>query len=164
MKKLVKLFRLYSEKSLVCCEKSLVYHINGYFKGGVCRSLSVSCLKEVELAFFNGELHILHIFVMLFQFIGYIHKLNINVGHIFFKSRYRLRRSYAGNNVLALCVYEIFSEYHLFACSGVSCKCNSRTGSIAHVSEYHHLYVNGSSPAVRNIVHSSVCKSSGVIP
>ena len=164
VKKLVKLFGLDSHKSLVRCKKSLVNHINGDLKGGIGRSLSVSCLKEVEFSFFDGELHILHIFIMLFELVGYVHKLNVNVGHILFQGSYRLRRSYAGNNVLALGVDKIFPEDGFLAGCGVSREGNARSGCVAHVSEYHHLYVYGCSPAVGDIVHPSVCEGSGVIP
>ena len=164
VQQLVKLFGFYSQQSLVCCNQTLVYHFNRDSQSRVCSSLTVSCLQEEQLAFFNGEFHILHIFIMLFQCVCDIHELIVNTGHIFLQLCNGVRCTNTGNYVLALCIYQIFTQHSLFACSSVSCEGNTCTRGITHIAEYHHLYVYGSTPAVRDIVHSSVNESTGIIP
>ena len=52
----------------------------------------------------------------------------------------------SGNNVFSLCVCQELSKESVLSCSRVSCKCNTCSTVISHVTECHHLYVNSSSP------------------
>ena len=76
----------------------------------------------------------------------------------------RHRRTYAGNNVLALCVGQKFAHQFLFAGCRISGECYTGTAVVAHVTECHHLYVNGSTPGIRDIVVAAVYVCSGVVP
>ena len=76
----------------------------------------------------------------------------------------RHRSTNACNNVFALCVDEEFAHELLFAGSGVTCEGNAGTGVVAHVTECHHLYVDGSTPGIRDIVVTAVNVCTGVVP
>ena len=76
----------------------------------------------------------------------------------------RLRSTNAGNNVFALRVHQELAEQLLIAGCRVTGKCNAGTGCIAHVAECHHLYVNGSTPGVRNIIITAVYVRTRVVP
>ena len=78
--------------------------------------------------------------------------------------RDRLRRSDTCNNILALCVHQIFAIKLLFACGGVSGESNACAAIVTHIAEYHCLYVDSGTPACRNIIHAAVYDRSWVIP
>ncbi len=66
---------------LLLCNHSLVYQITCNLKGRLCGSLAVSGLEHVKVPVLNGKLHILHVSVMVFQFVADIHKLSEHFGH-----------------------------------------------------------------------------------
>ena len=143
---------------------SLIHQIAGYFKSSLCGSFAVTGLEHIEFFVFNGELHILHITIMIF-------KNAANLGELFKSSRefvFHLgdlhRSTHAGNNILALSVYKELAHQLLFAGCGVAGKGNAGTAVITHVSESHHLHINGSAPGIRDIVIAAVHICTGVVP
>ena len=161
---LIQLFRIHFHQSFFFCQQTFVYHFYCDTQSSVSCSLTVSCLQEVQFAFFNCEFHILHVFVVVFQFICDFHKLCIYFRHIFCQFGDGLRSTNAGYNVFTLCVNQVFTQHSFFTSCRVSCESNTCTGCITHVTEYHHLYVNSGTPAVRDVVHSSVNECTRVIP
>ena len=113
MQKLVERFCLDPEYSLFLIDLALINKVACDLKGSLCRSLAVSCLKEVKITLFNGKLHILHIAVMILKLIGNLHEFCIALGKILFKLCDRLGSTDTGNNVLALCIDQILTEYTL---------------------------------------------------
>ena len=101
---------------------------------------------------------------MVFEGLGNVCELLIYLRHLVREVRDRLRRSDTGNNIFALRVHQIFAIQLLFACGGVSCESNARAAIVAHVAEYHGLYVNRRTPAGRDIVHAAINDCSRVIP
>ena len=89
---------------------ALVYEIDCDLESGRCGALAVAGLEHVELAALDGELHILHIAIVLFKnaadadefvidlFIGLTEVIDVLGG------------ADACNDVLALCVHQIFAE------------------------------------------------------
>ena len=120
--------------------------INRDLYSGRGRSLTVTRLEHIEFTVFDGILHILHIFIVLFKLISNIYELSVNLGHIFLELSYRLRRSYARDDVLALRVYKVFAEQLLLARSRIASERDARAGRVAHVTEYHSLYVYRRAP------------------
>ena len=101
---------------------------------------------------------------MLFQTVCNFQKFLIAFRQVFFQSGNGLRCTDSCNNVLTLCVDQIFAINTLCSGGGISRKGNACTGGIAHISEYHRLYIDCSSPVPRNVIHSSVYDSSFIIP
>ena len=164
VQQLIQLFGFYSHQCFVCCDQTLFYHFNGDSQSSVSCSLTVSCLQEEQFTFFDSKFHILHIFIVIFQFISNFHELVIYAGHIFCQFCDGVRCTYTSYYVFALCIYQVFTQHCFFASCSVSCKGYASTGCITHVTEYHHLNVYCCTPAVRDVVHSSVNECTRVIP
>ena len=76
----------------------------------------------------------------------------------------RLRGTDTGNHVLALGIDQIFAVNALRAGGRISCKGDAGAGGIAHVSEYHGLYVDGGSPVAGDVIHPAVHDGALVVP
>ena len=113
---------------------------------------------------FNGELHILHIAVVVFKSLANILKLLECLGEFFFHFGNVHRSTNACNNVFALCIGKELTEKALSACSRVAGERNACTAIVAHIAERHHLNVNGSTPGIRDIVITTVNVCTGVVP
>ena len=101
---------------------------------------------------------------MVFQFIRYFHKLFIAFRQVFFQFGNRLWCTDTCHNILTLCVDQVFAVYAFLSGGRISGKSNACAGRIAHIAEYHRLYVDRRAPVARNIVHSSVYDGSFIIP
>ena len=164
MKQLVQSLRLNTAYSLFRRDLAFVYQITGNLdRRGGC-SLAVSGLQEIQLALLNGEFHILHIPVMVFQLIGDRHEFTVALRQILRQLGDGLRRTHACHHVFALGIDQIFTENTLRACGRITGKGNAGTGGIAHISKYHGLYIDRGSPVAGNVVHSSVNDGAGVVP
>ncbi len=106
----VELLRLYAQDSLFLVDHALVYEVNGDLQGSVCGALAVTGLQHVELAILDGELHVLHIFIVLLKTVCDLCKLLVHFGHILLQVADRGRRTDAGHNVFALCVDQVLAE------------------------------------------------------
>ena len=120
---------------------TLVNKVASDLESSLSRSLTVTCLEHVQLAVFNGELHVLHVTIVSFKSFAYVFELNESFGEFLFHFSYLHRCTNAGNNVFALCVCKEFTKESLSTRSGVTCECNACTAVVAHVTERHHLYV-----------------------
>ena len=101
---------------------------------------------------------------MVLQLHGQIHKFLIALRQILGQAGDRLRRAHAGYDVLALGVDQILAVDPLLAGRGVTRKGHAGTGRIAHVAEYHRLYVDRRAPVAGDIVHAAVYDGAGVVP
>ena len=75
-----------------------------------------------------------------------------------------MRCSDTCNNVLALCVCQVFAIEFVFACGGVSCERYARSTVVAHVTEDHCLDVYGCTVVVVNFVVVSICYRARDVP
>ena len=127
-------------------------------------TLTVTGLKHVKFFVFNGEFHILHVAIVVFENLADVLELFINFGEYFRHFSDRHRSSYARNDVFALRVGKEFAHKSFFAGSGVTSERNARSAIVAHVAERHHLYVDGGTPTVRDVVVHTIDVRSGVVP
>ncbi len=164
VQKLVKALRLDTQNCFLRSDHAFVDQITSYLNSCLCGSLAVSGLQEVKLAFLNGELHILHVAIVLLKSVSDLDELLVALREILLKLSDGLRCTDTCHNVFTLCVDQILTEDALSAGCRVTCERNAGTGGIAHVTEYHGLNVNSSTPLVRDIVHHSVVVCSGVVP
>ena len=128
------------------------------------RALAVTGLEHVEVLVLDRELHVLHVAVMRFEGMADALELLVHFGHDLFHLVDGHRGAHAGNDVLALCVHEELAHQFLFARGGVTRERDARTGGVAHVAERHHLHIDGSAPAVRNVVLHAVVVRAGIVP
>ena len=164
MQQRVKLFWLNHAYSFLWCDHAFVYQIAGNLDCSVSGTFTISGLQHEEFAVFDGELHILHVAVMLLQTMSNIAELIVYVRHDVFEFIDVLWSTNTSNNVFALCVDKELTEQTVFTGCRVTGKCYAGTGSVAGVAEYHGLYVNSSAPGGWDIIHSSVVDCTWVIP
>ena len=146
MKKHVKALRINLHKSFFFGDHSFVDQIAGNLNSRSGSTFTVTSLEHKQLALLNCKLHILHIAVMVFKSFANFLELRVNVRKNFSHLCNRHRRTNAGNNVFSLCVHEEFAHETFFTGCRITCKRNSCTAVIAHITERHHLYVYGSTP------------------
>ena len=164
MQKRVELFGVNHKDGFFVGNHTFVDEIASDFECRGSGTLAVSGLQHKKFAFFDGELHILHVSVMLFESVDDILELFVNSGVVFLKFGNGLRSADACDNVFALCVHKVFTEETLFAGSGVSGERNAGAGGVAHVTEDHHLNVDCGAPVAGDIVHAAVVNRAGVVP
>ena len=143
---------------------ALVNEVDRDLERSLRGALAVTGLEHIELAVFDGELHILHIAVVLLQTGGNINKLLVYFGHGVRERGNRLRGADAGYNVLSLRVHQELAVQLLLAGRRVAGERNARARGIAHVAEYHRLDVDRGAPGVRDVVHAAVGVRTRVVP
>ena len=84
--------------------------------------------------------------IVIFQNLANVFKLFVSFWEFFCHLSDRHWCTNTCNNVFALCVYKKFTHEALITCSRVTCKCNTGTALVAHVTECHLLYVNCCTP------------------
>ena len=67
-----------------------------------------------------------------------------------------MRSAYSGNNVLTLCINKILAVEEILARSGITAEAYTRCRCVAHISEYHSLYVYSRTPFGRDAFHLAV--------
>ena len=160
----VELFGLYLEKRFLLGYHAFVDEIASDLDSRSRGSLAVSGLEHIELALFDGELHILHILVFLFETVCYLYEFIVNLSVGLFELIDLHRGTDTCDDVFALSVHKIFAVQSLFAGGRVTGERNACTGSVAHVAEYHRLDVDCGAPAAGDIVHTTVDDSARVVP
>ena len=87
MQKLIELLRLTAEDSSLLIDHTLVEEVHSNLHhSGTC-TLTVTCLEEPELAFLYGELHVLHIVIVMLQLILESVELLVKLRHSLFHRR-----------------------------------------------------------------------------
>ena len=75
-----------------------------------------------------------------------------------------LRRTDAGDDILALRVHQELAIQLVLSGARVAGERHAGAAVIAHVAEYHHLHIDRRAPAARNIVHLPIINGARVIP
>ena len=164
MEQSVQLFGIHHADGLLLGDHPLVHQVAGDLEGGGGGALAVAGLEHVQLLVLDGELHVLHIPVMLLQGVADLHKLVVALRHDFLKLIDGVGGAHAGHHVLALGVHQKLAEEFLFAGGGVAGKGHAGAGGLAHVAKDHHLHVDGGAPRGGDVVHAAVVVGAGVIP
>ena len=102
MQQLVDLLRLNPRDRGFFVDHSLAHHINGNFHCCLRGALAASGLQHIQFIVLDCELHVLHVFIVLFQKFRDLDKTLIGIRkrlrHLF----NALRRANAGNDILSL--------------------------------------------------------------
>ena len=64
---------------------ALTQHFHGDAHHGCTRSFAIAGLEHPEFTFLDGELHVLHVFIMVFQGSFGMHELLVHLRHDFFQ-------------------------------------------------------------------------------
>jgi hypothetical protein len=144
-------------------DESLAAHIHRHADGGGSISLAGARLKHPEATFLDGKLDVLHVAIVVFEFVSYGNKLAVCVGHSLFEAYEMLGivglvgdvegigGANACDNVFALSVWEPFAVKGIFAGCGIARESDAGCGVFAHVAEDHCLDVDGSAPRRRDV-------------
>ena len=127
-------------------------------------TLTVTGLEHVEFTVFDGELHVLHVSVVVLKFVSDAEELIVDLRHGLFDGVDVHRSTDTGNDVFALGVHQNFREELVFTGSRVTGERNTGTGGVTHVAEGHHLDVDRGTPGIRDVVVTSVNVRTGVVP
>ena len=126
-------------------------------------ALTITCLQEPQLALLYGELHILHIAIVLLQFVLQSIQFLVELGHCLLHRRILgctlllrdactlcpalrtnlcnlLRCADTGYNVLTLSVDQILTVEEVLTVTSVTAEANTCCGCLAHVAEHHSHY------------------------
>ena len=101
---------------------------------------------------------------MLLQFCGNFNKLPVAFRKILFQTGNRLRGTDSCHYVFPLGIDQVFAINSLCASGRISGESNTGSGSIAHISKNHGLYVDCRAPVSGNIVHSAVDNGTFIVP
>ena len=143
---------------------SFVYQVASDLQSCLSGSLTVTALQHIQLLVLNSEFHILHIVIVVFQSLANLDEFVVSFREFLFHLCDRHRSTNAGNNVFALCVDQELAHQLLFAGSRVTGECYTGTRLVVQITEYHRHYVYCGTPAVRDIVVTTVYVCSRVVP
>ena len=179
VEQLVQFLRFAAHDSLFLADDAFAYEVHSNLHHGSTGTLAVTGLEEPEFAFLYGELHILHVAVVVLELLLDGVEFGIKSWHSLFHRRILagalfladtlkccptaaafqrnlLRSTDTGNYVLTLCVYEVLTVEEVLARRGVTAEAYTGSGGLAHVTEDHSHNGNSGSPLVRNSFHLTV--------
>ncbi len=139
----IQLIRFNAHQGCLFVNHTLTKQIHSNLHHGSTRTFTVTCLEEPKLTFLNGELHVLHIFIVIFQFCLKRIQFVIDFRHSFFHRRIfcctfffaysgqlsptlgtdlsnLLRSTDTGYYVFTLRVNQVFTIEKVFTCSCVT--------------------------------------------
>ena len=160
----VEVSRIYHRNSFFFADHALVNEVACDLERRLRGALAVTGLKHVELAVFDGKLHVLHIAVVVFEGLADVLELSECFGELLRHLCDGHRGTDACDNILALCIGQELAHKLLLAGSGVAGERNAGAAVVAHVAEGHHLNVDGGAPAVGDVVIAAVNVCTGVVP
>ncbi len=176
VQQLVERARLDPRHRLVAADQLLVGELDRDAERSLCSALAVPRLQHPELALLDGELHVLHVAVVLLQHAVNANELLERGRHCVFHRRLvgagllprdlgdLLRRADAGDDVLALGVDQEFAIQPLLAGRRIAREGDARRRGVAHVAEHHGLHVDRGAPAFRNGVQPAIGVGARVHP
>ena len=160
----VEIARLDHGDGLLLVDHALVHEVAGDLERSLRGTLAGAALEHVELAVFNGELHVLHVAVVVFENIADLDEVGISLGELFFHLGDGHRGADAGNDVFALCVGEELAHELLLAGGGVTGEGDAGTGVVVQVAEDHRHDVDGGAPGIGDVVVAAIDVGAGVVP
>ena len=160
VQQLVELLGLATHDGSLLVDHTLVEQVDGDLHHcGTC-TLTVTCLEEPELALLDGELHILHIMIVVLQLVLNTIQLIVDLRHSLFHRRIfghtlllrdtcalspalrtdlsdLLRGTDTSHNVLTLCVHQILTIEEVLTIGSITAEAYTGSRGVAHVTEYH---------------------------
>ena len=125
MKQCIKVTRIDSEDSSLLVDLAFLNKVICDLKSSACCSLAVTCLKHIKLAMLDGELHILHVAIVIFELVSDADELIIDLRKSLLDLIDFHRCADTCYDVFALCVHKNFCEELVLAGSRVTCEGNT---------------------------------------
>ena len=149
---------------LLFVDHPLVHQVAGDLERSSRGALAVAGLQHIELAVLHGELHVLHIVIVILQDLANLLELGEGLGELFAHFADGHGSPDAGHHVLALGIGQELTEQLLLAGGGVAGEGHAGAAVVAHVAEGHGLDVDGGAPGVGDVVVPAVHVGAGVVP
>mmetsp|Transcript_29085 Transcript_29085/g.81397 ORF Transcript_29085/g.81397 Transcript_29085/m.81397 type:complete len:750 (+) Transcript_29085:379-2628(+) len=144
--------------------EALLDEVQGDSHRRAARALPPPGLQHPELAFLDGELHVLHVFEVLFQRRGGPAQLLEALRESLGQGRDGLRRPHARHNVFALRVDEELAVEPGRPRARVPAEAHAGGRVLRGVAVHHHLNVDGRAQEARKPLHATVLLSPFVPP
>ena len=170
MQQLVKLVGADAHNGFFLVNQAFFNHFYGHTDSGGGGTFAVAALQHPQFAVFNGEFHILHVFVVFFEVVANVNQFLIKVRPFFFQGSavafrgHRLRRTDTGHNVFTLSIYQIFAVVNVFAGCRVAREAYAGSAVVAGIAEDHGLNVNGRTPVAGDVVEFAIGDRAGSHP
>ncbi len=164
MQKGIKVSGVDHHDRLLFIDHALVNEVACDLESSLSSTLAAAALKHIELAVLDGELHILHITVMILKKRTDLNKVGVCLGELLFHLGDGHGSADACNDIFALCIGKELAHQLLLAGGGITGERNAGTGIFVQVAEYHRHNVDGSAPGVGDVVVAAVNIRSGVVP
>ena len=120
-----------------------------HFHGGAhccdAVSFSISSLQHEQTTTLDGELDVLHVAIMSFQFLANLQQLLPHFCVPLFHLADRQWRANASDNIFALCIDQEFAIKNILASRRIAGECDARARIVTHVSVCHRLHIDCSS-------------------
>ena len=137
------IFRPDAKNGIFVRDEFFIGHVDRHAKGRRRSAFAGARLQHIELAFFDSELHVLHVSIMLFKFCSNFFKLRVKRGKPLSHFAEMHRSANAGDHVFALSVHQIVAVKFFFPGTGIARETDARPGIFSCVSEHHLHDIDG---------------------
>ena len=145
-------------------DQALPGHIHGDLDGCGCGPLARPRLEHVKPTLLDGELEVLHVAVVVFEFLADGDQLPVALAVVSGELRYRLGRSDARDNVLALGVHKEFAVENVPPRCCVAREGHARPAVAAHVAKDHRLDIDSRAEQPANVIYPAIRNRPGIVP
>ena len=176
MQQFLERIRRHARDGRLLRDQPFLRHVHGDLHGGARGAFARSRLQHPELAALDRELDVLHFAVVLLetllhaqQFLVGARKFALERGQVLGLRAAAalvngLRRTRAGDHVLALRVLQVLAVEHAIAGGRIAREGDARGAVVAHVPEHHRLHVHRGAPGVGDAVNLAVLLRALVLP
>jgi len=164
MQQLVQLIGCNAHHGVFLGNQTLVDHVHRDLHGRRRGPFAGTGLEDIELLLLDGELHILHVLVVLLQARHEPGQLRVGLGHHLVELAQLDRRADAGHDVFALGVHQKLAVELLLARAGVAREADARAAVVAHVAEDHGLHVDGGAQQPLDVVQFAIADGARAVP
>ena len=179
VEQLVELLGLAAQYGCLLVDESLAHKVHGNLDHGCAGALAVAGLQEPQLALLYGELHVLHVVVVVLQLVLDGVELSIYLRHSFLHGGILgcalcladactlcpalaadlgnlLRGADTGHHVFALSIDEVLTVEEVLAITCVAAEANACSGGVTHIAEHHGHHADGCAPLVGYALHLAI--------
>ena len=160
----VKVARVDHQNGLLLVDHAFIDEVARDLERSLRGALAVAGLEHEELAVLDGELHVLHVVIVVLQRGADLHELVERFGELLLHLGDGHRGADAGHDVFALRVGEELAHELLLAGGGVTRERDAGAGVFVQVAEHHRHDVDGSAPGVGDVVVAAVDVRARVVP
>ena len=139
-------------------------HVHGHTQRGRPCALADACLQHPQLALFNSELGVAHIFVVRLKAQKNTHQFSVNLRELRFQSIKIFGIANSGNDIFSLSIDQEVAVWNIFTSGCVAREANSSTRIFITVTKNHDLHIDGSPQIVGDLFTHAIRNSARSIP